>query len=160
MWYYMIACYFLSLITLGMVGVGFFQSFLKFPLFHANHPTWMIFTSIVYFFTETLVIFFFVGAGMGVKEFSEKQKMGPEFYRDLILVKRKVYPPLLLNILFMIVLFVLVGAVDTYHFPSRAYPFVFLGCLLHLVKSKGVQHQAFRETAEIVFKISQVRKGL
>ena len=37
---------------------GFAQSFLHFPVLKAGHLTFMLLTSIIYLFTETLIIFF------------------------------------------------------------------------------------------------------
>ena len=154
MWYYMIACYIMSLLTLILLTTGFFQSFLKFPVFQAGHLTFMVLTAIFYLFTETLVIFFFVGTGMGIKEFAIDHRLDPQFHRRSIGVKRKVFPPLLLNILFMIILFVLVGAVDTHHFPFWAYPIIFLGCMLHFVKTKVIQHESMKDISKIISEMS------
>src|ERR1044072_3930995 len=102
MWFFMNSCYVLSLVTLIMLVTGFIQSFSKVHIFEANHVLFMILTSIVYFFTETLVIFFFVGTGVSIKEYTHEHKLDNQFHKRSITVKRKIYPPLLLNMLFMI----------------------------------------------------------
>ena len=158
MWTYMITCYIMSFLTLILVVTAFFQSFLKFSVFHANHITLMILISMVYFFTETLVIFFFVGLGMGIKESTIDHQLDPRFRRHSIAIKRKALPTLVLNLLFMIILFVLAGAVDTHQIPSRVYPIIFLGCLYHFVKSKLIQNQGFKEYTEIVLEMSEIKK--
>ena len=144
MWVHMIACYLLSLLTFLLIVTAFFQSFLKFPVFQAGHVTFMLFTSIVYLLTETLVIFFFVDLGVQIKELTLDKKLDPLFRLRSIAIKRKVLPPLTLNLLFMIVLFVLVGAVDTHRFPSWAYALIFLGCIFHFVKTKLAQNRGSR----------------
>ena len=154
----MITCYIMSFLTFILVVTAFFQSFLKFSVFQANHLTFVILTSIVYFFTETLVIFFFVGLGMGIKESTIDHKLDPRFRRRSIAIKRKVLPTLVLNLLFMIILFVLVGAVDTHQIPFWAYPIIFLGCIFHFVKSKLIQNQGFKEYTEIVLEMSGIKK--
>ena len=159
MWSYMMACYLMSLLSFILFVTAFFQSFLKFPVLQAGHLTMMVLTSIVYFFTETLVIFFFVGSGMGIKEAVIDRQLDPEFRKRSIAIKRKVFPPLLLNMLFMMVLFILVGAVDTRRFPVWAYILIFLGCLLHFVKSKGIQHRNIRETTDLMLEMSKVKEG-
>lgn len=157
MWYYMMACYLMSGITFILLLTAFFQSFLKFSVFQAGHLTFVILTCIVYLFTETLVIFFFVGTGMGIKEFVIQHKRGPLFHHRSIAVKKKVMPPLVLNILLMMGLFVLVGAVDTHRFPSWAYTLIFLGCILHFVKTKITQNQSFRDITKIVLEMSETK---
>ena len=154
----MVTCYILSLLTFILVVTAFLQSFLKFPVFQAGHLTFMILTSIVYLFTETLVIFFFVGTGMGIKESAAGRKLDPQFHRRSIAIKRKVFPPIVLNLFFMIILFVLVGAVDTHQIPSWAYHIIFLGCILHLVNTKIIQNQSFGDIMKIVLEISGIKQ--
>ena len=113
MWFFMNTCYLLSVLTFLMFLIGFVQSFFHFPVWHANHLTYMILVSIVYLFTETLVIFFFVGTGVSVKEYTLEHKLDTGYHARSIAIKRRIYPPLMLNMLFLIILFVLVGAVDT-----------------------------------------------
>ena len=158
MWVHMIACYFLSLLTFILVVTAFFQSLLKFSVFQAGHLTFMILTSIVYLFTETLVIFFFVEIGMQIKESTFDKKLDPQFHRRSIAIKRKVFPPLVLNLLLMMTLFVLVGAVNTHHFPSWAYTLIFLGCIFHFLKTKRIQNQGFKESTEIILEMSGIRQ--
>ncbi len=156
MWFFMITCYVMSLITTMLLGIGFIQSFLKFPVLQANHVSFMILCSIVYFFTETLVIFFFVGTGVSIKEYTRDHQMSPSFHQRSIQIKRKVYPPLLLNMLFMIILFVLVGAVDTYRFPVWGYQAFFLGCILHYIYIKTIQNDSFRDNTKVILEMSGV----
>ena len=94
---------------------------------------------------------------MGIKESALGRKLDPQFHRRSITIKRKVFPPLVSNILLMVVLFVLVGAVDTHHFPAWAYHMIFLGCLLHLVKSKLIQNQSFGEITQLVREMSEIQ---
>jgi len=155
----MITCYLLSLLTFILLVTAFFQSFLRFSVFNANHLTFMILTCIVYLFTETLVIFFFVASGMGIKESVIERKLDPEFRQRSITIKRKVFPPLVLNMLFMMTLFVLVGAVDTHHFPYWAYVLIFAGCIFHLVKSKVIQNRGVRDSTDLIVEMSTGRQG-
>ncbi len=158
MWFFMHACYLMSLGTFVALLIAFFQSFLKFHVLAADHVTFMILTSIIYFFTETLIIFFFVGTGVSIKEYTRDHKLDTNYHKRSIAIKRKVYPPQMLNILFMIILFVLVGAVDTYRFPGWAYYLIFLGCIIHFVKIKIIQNKCFRDNTQIVLDMSGIKK--
>ena len=137
-----------------MLVAGFFQSFLKFKILAANHLTFMVLISIVYAFTETLVIFFFVGTGVSIKEYVERHRLSQEFRKRSLAVKRKVYPPLLLNMLFMIILFVLVGAVDTYRIPFWIYLSLFIGCIIDYLRIKFIQNECFGENTNIILEMS------
>ena len=156
MWFFMNTCYFLSLVTFLMFLLAFAQSFLNFHVLQANHLTFMVLTCIVYSFTETLVIFFFVGTGVSVKEYTHDHKLGSGFHNRSIAIKHKVYPPLMLNILFMVILFILVGAVDTHRIPAWFYQILFVSCLAHYIKAKIIQHECFRDNTKIILEMSGV----
>ena len=156
MWFFMNTCYVLSVLTFIMFLTAFLQSFLNFPILRANHLTFMVLTCIVYFFTETLVIFFFVGTGVSIKEYTQEHNLDTAFHKKSIAIKRQVYPPLMLNILFMIILFVLVGAVDTHRLPTWLYQVIFIGCLAHYIKAKIIQHECFKNNTRLILDMSGV----
>ena len=158
MWYYMIACYGLSLLTFFLILTAFFQSFLRFPLFHAGHVSVMVLLCILYSFTETMIIFFFVDIGTRIKELSLEKKIDPGFRQRSIAIKKKVFPPLTMNLLLMTVLCILSGAVDTRHIPPWAYVLFYLGCVIHFVKTKVVEHRAFRESSDLLVEISKTHR--
>lgn len=158
MWFFMYSCYVMTVVTFITLIIAFFQSFLKFSVFNADHVTFIIFTSILYCFTETLVIFFFVGTGVSVKEYTLEKNLDHSFHKRSIAIKRKVYPPLMLNLLFLMVLFILVGAVDTYRFPGWLYYILFFGCIVHYIKIKLVQNECFRENTQIILDMSGINK--
>jgi len=154
------SCYAMSLVTFVVLLIGFFQSFLKFHVFSAGHVTFMILVCILYLFTETLVIFFYVGTGVSIKEYVLDHKLDAVFHKRSIAIKRKVYPPLLLNMLFMMILFILVGAADTFRMPIWFYSTIYLACIFHYLKIKVVQHNCFRENTKIVLDMSGIKADL
>ena len=158
MWFFMITCYIMSLVSFIFLLAALLQSFLKFNIFQADHVTFMILTSIIYLFTETLVIFFFVGTGVSVRDYTKEHNFAPSFHQRSIAIKRRVYPPLLLNILFMIILFVLVGAVDTNRFPAWGYQLIFIGCLADYIKIKILENNCFRDNTQIILDMSGIDK--
>ena len=153
----MISCYLLSALTFLMLLLAFFQYTCQFLIFKANDVAFMILTSIVYLFTETLVIFFFVGTGVSIREYTQEHHLPHQFHQKSIAIKRMVYPPLLFNMLLMIILFVLIGAVDTGKIPSWSYQLYFLVCLGHFCYAKFIQHQAFRENTFNVLAMAGVQ---
>lgn len=150
----MITCYVMSLLTFVMLIAAFAQSHFHFQIFQASPLTFIILTSIVYLFTETLVIFFFVGTGVSVKEYTLEHHLKNDYYKKTIAIKRKVYPPLLLNMGLMMTLFILAGAVDTGHLPRWGYQIFFASCLGHYVYAKKNQNDCFRENTENILAMS------
>lgn len=157
MWFFMNTCYGFSLLTLVFLIVAFFQSFLKFNIGQANHVTFMVLTSIVYFFTQTLVIFFFVGTGVSIREYTQEHQMDAGFHRRSIAIKRRVYPPVLLNMLWLSVLFVIVGAVDTYRVPGWIYYAFFVFCIADYVRTKVKENACFRDNTDIILEMSGLK---
>ena len=156
MWFFMSTCYILSLLTFMSLCIAFVQSFFHFPIFQSNHVTFMIFTSILYVFTETLIIFFFVGTGVSIKEFSSEHQLDPSFRKRSISLKHKIYPPQMLNLLFLIILFVIVGAVDTHRIPAWLYQLYFIFCIYDYAHNKIIQNACFRENTKIVLDMSGI----
>jgi len=112
----------------------------------------------VYLFTETLVIFFYVGTGVSIRDYTKDHSIEPIFHQRSIAIKRRVYPPLLYNMLFMIIIFILVGAVDTYRFPMWVYQLAFLACIIHYMKVKVHQNGCFRDNTQIILAMSGIDK--
>lgn len=158
MWFFMISCYILSAVTALMLAAAFFQNIWGFSVFAAGELTFIILTSIVYLFTETLVIFFFVGTGVSIKEYTQMHKLKNDYHRRSIVIKRKVYPPQLLNILLMMVLFISLGAVDTDRLPVWIYRVYFLACFFHFLYAKKIQHESFRENTENILAMAGIER--
>ncbi|MFT5169959.1 MAG: hypothetical protein ACI9E5_000704 [Candidatus Omnitrophota bacterium] len=156
MWFFMNTCYVCSLLTFGLLGVAFFQSFLKFNILSSSHVTFMILVSIVYAFTETLVIFFFVGTGVSVRDYTNDNNLDTKYHKKSIGIKRVVYPPLLMNMLYMIILFVIVGAVDTMRVAPWIYYLLFVFCIFDYVRIKIIQNTCFRENTENILAMSGI----
>ena len=156
MWFFMNTCYLLTLITFILLVTTGLQGWLHFPILNANHPTFALLTMIVYLFTETLVIFFFVGTGASIKEYTKEHHLKPDYQRQSLAIKRKIYPPLLLNMLLVMILFISGGAVDTNRLPSWLHGTLYGICLLHFVAVIRIQHHSFKENTALVLRMSGV----
>jgi hypothetical protein len=139
-----------------MLGTAFLQTIFPFSVGQAGPLTFMILTSIIYLLTETLVIFFFVGTGVSIREYSQEHQLKPNFHHKSIDIKRKVYPPLLWNMLGMIILFIGLGGVDTGKVAVSWYQGYFLLCLAHFIYAKIIQHQCFKENTFNILAMSGI----
>ena len=136
-----------------MLVITGLQGYYQFHLLKANHPTFALLTVIVYLFTETLIIFFFVGTGVSIKEFTLQQKANPRFHQKSIAIKQKIYPPTLLNILLVMILFITGGAVDTGGLPGWAHGTLFLLVMGHFLYTLRIQHNCFRENTSLILEM-------
>jgi hypothetical protein len=157
MWFFMYLCYLMSVVTFLLLGLAFVQSFTNFLIFNANHLLFMVLTCISYSFTETLVIFFFVGTGVSVRDYTKDHNLSNEFHKRSIAIKRKIYPPLLMNMLYLIILFCLVGAVDTMRIPAWIYQILFAFCIYDYARIKIGQNKYFKDNTEIILDMSGIK---
>jgi len=158
MWFFMYVCYFFSFVSFVMLLMVFAQSIHPFYVFQASPMSYLILTSIVYLFTETLIMFFFVGTGVSIKEFTQEKKLDHAFHRQSIAVKRKIYPPQLLNILILMTAFILYGAADTQKIPHVIYQLSLLVGMVHFLYAKRIQHDSFKENTQIILDMVGIKR--
>ena len=158
MWFFMYTCYIFSLLSLGMMLVVLGQSIVPFPVFKASPMSFLVLTSIIYLFTETLIMFFFVGTGVSVKEYMLEQKISGNFHQRSIALKRKLYPPQLLNILVLMTAFIFYGAADTGKISVWAYRGLLLAGIIHFCYAKVIAHQCLRENTDIILNMAGIKR--
>lgn len=153
----MYSCYLLSLASFVMLGIVLFQSFLGFSVLNASVMSFLILTSIIYLFTETLVMFFFVGTGVSVKEYMLEHRIHGNFHQRMIALKRYVYPPQLLNILILMTAFILYGAADTGKISIWIYRGLLIAGIAHFIYAKMLQHKAFKDNTFIILEMAGLK---
>ena len=120
MWLFMYVCYLMGAFTYLLFLLSGLQGIFKFPVLGAPHPTFAFLTSIIYLFTQTLTIFFFVGTSTNIREYLGSRPEAPAG-NDLIararFIRGAVSGQIYLNILLFLVQAVLGGAV-----AARAVP--------------------------------------
>ena len=153
----MILCYVMGLLSFLLLMLNGIQGYFTFKIFHANHATLAILTIIVYLFTKTLIIFYFVGIGVSIKEFMLENRLAGDYHKRMISVKRRVYPPLLLNMLLVMTLFISGGAVDTRHLLPWIHGTLFFIALVHFMKTIRITHESFIESTAIVMEMAGLK---
>jgi hypothetical protein len=156
MWFFMISSYLLSALTFLMLLIMMLQSFVVIPSFQIPALTFLVLTSIVYCFTETLIIFFFVGTGVSVRDYSKDNNLSDEYRKKSLAIKFRVYPPTMLNLLLMITLFILPGAVHAGKISTVLYQCFFGVCVAHYVYTKIIQHECFRDNTNNILAMSGI----
>ena len=156
MWWFMYACYLLTGISFCLVGLTGIQGYWNFSVLGVAHQTFALVAAIVYLFTETLIIFFFVGTGSSIKEFSQMHHLGPEYHQRSISIKRVIYPPTLLNILLLMIVFVIGGGVHTRMIHPWFHGGLFLVTIIHFAKTIAIQHRSFKESTMIFIELSKL----
>ena len=154
MWFFMILSYvlvFISGIGLLLIGINHY-----FDFWAQNHITLDLLVSIIFIASQTLVMFFFVGTGVNVREYLESHKeLGDELYHKMFSIKRKLYPPtMMVTILFMSMVIIdgafFIGKVSEWWFHI-----LYLLTIYYYFKATIVQHASFKESTQIVLEMTK-----
>ena len=154
----MILAYILVFVSgLGLALIGF-NHYLHF--WPQNHITLDLLVSIIFIAAQTLVMFFFVGTGVNVREYLELHtELNKEFYKQIFSIKRKLYPPtMMVTILFMAMVIVdgafFIGKVSEWWFHI-----LYILTLYYYYKASLVQHLSFKESTEIVLAMTRAEQN-
>ena len=88
MWFFMILSYIMVAVSgvgLALVGLNHYLNF-----WPTTHITLDLLVSIIFIAAQTLVMFFFVGTGVNIKEYTQDHpEIGDKFYKGVLGIKRK-----------------------------------------------------------------------
>jgi len=143
---------FLSSIGLILIGINHYGN-----IWPTQHISFDLFVSLIFIATQTLIIFFFVGTGVNIKEYTLSKDN--KFYKGILAIKRRLYPPTLaVTILFMITVIVdgafFLGKVNEWWFHIS-----YLLTLYYFVKSSIEQHKGFIGSTNIVLAMTENERG-
>jgi hypothetical protein len=143
---------FLSSIGLILIGINHYGN-----IWSTQHISFDLFVSLIFIATQTLIIFFFVGTGVNIKEYTLSKDN--KFYKGILAIKRRLYPPTLaVTILFMITVIVdgafFLGKVNEWWFHIS-----YLLTLYYFVKSSIEQHKGFIGSTNIVLAMTENERG-
>ena len=144
-------CIFISFILLLLTGI---QGYFQFYLLKASHAQFALFTAIFYMFTETLVMFYFIGSGTAIKKSIQEGNGEVELYDKVKKTKMILFPHLTMNMIFIGIVFILGGAVQTGNLSGWVHGLLFDLAFFHFLYVTVVQHKGFKENVEIIGKIA------
>ncbi len=155
MWFFMITSYvliFLSGAGLILIGINHYVN-----IWPTQHISFDLFVSLIFIATQTLIIFFFVGTGVNIKDYTLSKDN--KFYKGILSIKRRLYPPTLaVTILFMITVIIdgafFLGKVNEWWFHIS-----YVLTLYYFVKSSIEQHKAFIGSTNIVIAMTENERG-
>ena len=156
MWGLMIVSYLCIAISIVLLALTGFQGYFQFQLMQANHPQFALFSAIFYMFTETLVMFYFIGSGTAIKKSIIMEDGETSLYEKVKKTKMILFPHLTLNMFFIGTVFILGGAVQTGSFPGWLHGLLFDFSFIHFLYVIVIQHRGFKENVEIIGKIAIV----
>ena len=110
-----------------------------------KHVPYAFSTIILYSFTQTFIMFYFIGSGKKIKEMIIEYKLNKGSYEKVLLMKRILFPHITYNILFIGAAFILGGAVHTLNISKWWHSITFFIGILHYLKQMIIQHDCFLE---------------
>jgi|TARA_B110000438_G_scaffold223803_1_gene217453 hypothetical protein len=140
----------LSGIGLTLIGLNHY-----FDIWAQNHITLDLIVSIIFIAAQTLIMFFFVGTGVNVREYLElHSELGDSLYKQMFAIKRNLYPPTMM----VTILFMAMVIMDGVYFIGKAsewwFHILYLLTLYYFFKATIVQHNSFKESTEIVLSMT------
>jgi hypothetical protein len=156
MWGLMIVSYLCTAISIVLLAFTGLQGYFQFYLMQANHPQFALFTAIFYMFTETLVMFYFIGSGTAIKKSIKMGGGEPSLYEKVKKTKMILFPHLTMNMLFIGTVFIIGGAVQTGSVSGWMHGLLFDLAFIHFLYVIVIQHRGFKENVEIIGEIAIV----
>ena len=143
---------FLSFLGILINGL---QGFFHFKIYNATHVAFAFISTILYMFTQTLIMFYFIGAGKRIKETIINHQLDKTIYEEVIAIKRELFSPLTLNMLFVGTAFIIGGGVHTGAVNKYWHTGLFFISILHYLKVIIIQHQSFIKNSDILSRVGQ-----
>ena len=146
----MLLSYFLMIISFVLLCVNGAQGYLHFKIYNATHIQFAFVSTIFYMFSESWIMFYFIGAGKTIKETILTYNLDKSIYNDVIQSKKKLFPHITMNVLLVGTVFVIGGGVHTKAVSAMTHGVLFFISVLHFAYLINLQHFYFKDTARIL----------
>ena len=155
MWFFMILSYILILISgIGLNMIGF-NHYLDLKLFNMGIIKLDLFISMIFIATQTLVMFFFVGTGVSIKEYiQENPGTNHSFHQDSLKIKRKLYPPTMALTLLFVGMIIMHGLFIIKQAREFWFHITYIATYYYFIKSTVIQHKCFKENTLIILNMT------
>ena len=124
--------------------------FFQFQIFQVSHIQFALLSVIFYMFTETLVMFYFIGSGTAIKKTIASLGIKTDGYEKVKKTKMLLFPHLTMNMIFIGSVFILGGAVQTGSIAGWIHGLLFDAAFFHFLYTTLLQHRGFKENVEII----------
>ena len=155
MWGLMILSYLCIAVTFTLLFLSGLQGYFQFQIFQASHPQFALLSAVFYMFSETLIMFYFIGSGTAIKKAIASLDVETNGYEKVKKTKMKLFPHLTLNIVFIGTVFILGGAVQTGRISSWIHGLLFDLAFIHFMYTTFLQHRGFKENVKIIGELAK-----
>ena len=150
----MIISYLFMVATFILLVLSGLQGYYQFQIVEANHSQFALLTICFYLLTETLIMFYFIGAGTAIKKTIQTNGISTNIYDQVKKTKMKLFPHLTLNMALLGMVFILGGAVQTGRVDGWLHSILFVLAFIHFMYTILLQHRGFKENVDIIGKLA------
>ena len=152
----MLLSYILMIFSFILLLINGLQGYLHFKIYNATHIQFAFLSTIFYMFSESWIMFYFIGSGKTIKETILNNNLDKNIYKKVILSKKKLFPHITMNILIIGTVFVIGGGVHTKAISSTIHGVLFLVSMIHFLYLIKLQHKNFIVTADILSELGEL----
>jgi len=144
---------FFSIILLSLTGM---QGYFNFYIMNASYQEFALFSTTFYMFSQTLIMFYFIGSGTAIKKEIAQNEIKTSLYEKIKKTKMILFPHLTLNMFLIGTAFILIGAVDTGSVSKLVQSSLFIISYLHFIYIIMIQHTGFKENIDIIIELADM----
>ena len=145
------------LISFISIILAAFSGYFQFHMSGANHILIALYSSIIYMFTETLIMFYFIITGIKIKEIIKNNNLDIiKYYKPVLDMKMKLFPHIMLNMIIMGTTFIIGGGVHTKVISVNTHSLCFFISITHYLFVIFFQHRCFIRNTELVILVSDL----
>ena len=123
----------------------------------ANHILIALYSSIIYMFTETLIMFYFIITGIKIKEIIKNNNLDIiKYYKPVLDMKMKLFPHIMVNMIIIGVSFIIGGGVHNNIISPFFHSLGFFLGILHYSWLIFFQHRCFIRNTEFVILVYEL----
>ena len=151
----MILSYILILLSgIGLAIIGL-NHYLSLELFNIGIIKLDLFISMIFIATQTLIMFFFVGTGVSIKEYlQDNPNVDKIYHKQSIGIKRKLYPPTMALTLLFVFMVIIDGLLILKQSNEFWFHALYILTIYYFIKSSIIQHQCFKENTSIILNMT------
>jgi len=133
---------------LFIVGYGFYHDLSHinengYNIYLDKHISYAFSSIILYSFSQTIIMFYFIGSGKKIKETIIKYNLEKNIYKKVLSIKKVLFPHITINIFLIGTAFIIGGAVHTMNINPLWHSALFILGILHYIRQIFIQHYCF-----------------
>ena len=160
MWGVMVASYLLMGISFVSIIISAFFAYFESYMFGSSQILIALYSSIIYMFTETLILFYFIITGKKVKEIIKSNNLDIiKLYKPVLDMKMKLFPHIMISMIIVGTTFILYGAVDNNMISHFTHLIIYALGITHFAWLIILQHRCFIKNTELVILVHDLASG-